>query len=350
MPPWHADAPHGTFRNERGLTSGAEGPDRAMGGRGCAGRQSCRSACRRRRSPPAGASASRMRSSRCRRTTPFPPRARSSTSTSTSRRTSPRRSGCRRSRRGRVIGCSSTTCSSTTRRRPTVRARRPCCSPIAKTVECQRDDRRRKPAAARRELRGPPAGDLCARHQPAGVSVGYRASSATWWRAAFADPLHREWHRRHRSDEGRDDLREGAARAGDARRAVPQRPVHDPGRRLQSRSEHRRRVSRRTPRCGDSSRTPTFAGSGGATRSNCPTARRSRSCRCRDTTSTGRPTTCSRSRCDSQGRPHSIDRVVRQLLRESIESRSDDRREVGRSDVGRDAVHGHHVLGEAAVM
>ena len=40
MPPWHADAPHGTFRNERGLTRGTKGSDRAMGRGRCARRGS----------------------------------------------------------------------------------------------------------------------------------------------------------------------------------------------------------------------------------------------------------------------------------------------------------------------
>ena len=45
-----------------------------------------------------------------------------------------------------------------------------------------------------------------------------------------------------------------------------------------------------------------------------------------------------RADCRAKGRAHRLDGVVRQFDRQQVESRSDDCREVGRSDVGRDAV------------
>ena len=54
-----------------------------------------------------------------------------------------------------------------------------------------------------------------------------------------------------------------------------------------------------------------------------------------------------RADCRPERRAHRLHGVVRQFGREQVESRSDDRREVGRSDLGRDAVHRHPVFGEA---
>ena len=61
---------------------------------------------------------------------------------------------------------------------------------------------------------------------------------------------------------------------------------------------------------------------------------------CRPTTSTGRRTTSSRSRSRSRRRQADVDGMVRQLHVEQGQPGSDGDGEVGRSDVGGDAVHG----------
>ena len=116
MPPWHADMPHGTFLNERGLTDAEKSDDLPLG---CERRAAGRSeghAIRaeyperlvdrqtRRRLRDAG----RVQGPR-RRRDPVP-------SSFTFRRTSPSRNGFRPSRYARAIAMSSITCSCFTRR------------------------------------------------------------------------------------------------------------------------------------------------------------------------------------------------------------------------------------------
>ena len=223
-------------------------------------------------------------------------RARSSTSTSTSRRTSPRRSGCRRSRRVRAIARSSTTCSSTTRRRPTVRARRPCCSRIARTAGCHRARRARQPAAARREV----ASRLLATYAPGTNPQVFPAGTAL--RLPPGGVLHLQMHYTANGTAGTDRTKVGMIFA----KEPPEQEIrvaqflngrlHDSGRRVQSRGEHRRRLRAGRDAVGT---LPAHPRSREAVELHAGTARRldaSRSCRCRATTSTGRRTTCSRSR------------------------------------------------------
>ena len=285
MPPWHADAPHGTFRNERSLTQ-AQKDVRA--GRRRARLKAIHPIFRRfRPSPQAGASASPMRSSQCRRTTPFRRKARSSTSTSTSPRISPRRSGCRRSRPVRGIASWCTMCSCSTRHRQTARAQRRYCSPTEKT-----------------------AGSLRHSLLRATVPSGERMVSVASWR-----PTHQEPIRRSSRWEARFVFRRGVLHlqlhytangtAGTDRTTVGMIFAKEP-------PEQEMRVSqfingRFTIPAGasnhevstdvsfaqdatswDSSRTPTSAASGGTTPSNFPTARARPSFRCRAMTSTGR--------------------------------------------------------------
>ncbi len=92
MPPWHTDAPAGTFHNERVLTDAERKTLMAWAAEGApkGDRRICHP---RRHSPKDGYSAHPTSSSRCRRTIPFPRRAPWSTSTFMCRRTLPSRSG-----------------------------------------------------------------------------------------------------------------------------------------------------------------------------------------------------------------------------------------------------------------
>ena len=79
MPPWHAEAPHGTFLNERELTDDEKKTLVALGERRRAEGRSEGHAAGAGRTPTAGRSASRTSSSRCRSRTRFRPRVSSST-------------------------------------------------------------------------------------------------------------------------------------------------------------------------------------------------------------------------------------------------------------------------------
>ena len=176
MPPWHADAPHGTFRNERGLTQQQKDLLERWAAAGAPeGNPSDLPACADVRRP-AGASASRTRSSRCRRTTPFRRRARSNTSTSTSPpnfteekwlQAIEARPG-NRSLVHHVLVYYETPPDGRARRRAPAQPRR---QPPAAQTPGQATGRGVK------EFRAPPARDLRTRHEPAGLPRGHRASA-----------------------------------------------------------------------------------------------------------------------------------------------------------------------------
>src|SRR5215471_2684608 len=99
MPPWHADAPPGTFENERRLSDVDKKTllDWAANG---APKGTTRIFRPRRTTRMAGRSARPISCSRCRKTSRWRRKARFRISISISRRTSPSRSTCRRSKRG----------------------------------------------------------------------------------------------------------------------------------------------------------------------------------------------------------------------------------------------------------
>ena len=266
MPPWHADAPHGTFVNERRLSAAqkdliarwvaggapqgnpADLPPRPTFADGWTHRhaRSGVRAARGLRGPGAGHD-------------PVP-------RTSTSRPDSPRRSGCRRSKRGPAIARWCITSSSTTRRRPTARApRRSWCRTATTDMLPRREAGR--PAAAAADRTVAPARHLRARAPIRRCSqLGTALRLPPGGVLAVPDALHRQRHGRHRSIEGRPHLREAAAsHARCARRQfLNARLVLPPGAADEAVDDRRRRL-RRTRSCGASSRTRTCAASSGAT-------------------------------------------------------------------------------------
>ena len=341
MPPWHADAPPGTFENERRLTAAQKRRHRPVGGGRCArGRPRGPPAARRRfddgwRIGTAGRrlrDARRLRGARARHD-----RVRVLLHPDELHRDA---SGCRRSKCGPATARSCTTCSSTTRRRRTARRARPVLAP---NPRAQPRCRAREHRLRRRATPGRPSR---AASRPMRLAP-IRRSSATARPCACAPGgvLQFQMHYTTNGTAGTDRtkvgmvLRQGSRRPGDPRdRPFLNAHADDSCRRRRPSRGHRRRVPAGRDASGASSRTRTCAASGGATRWRCPTAPSRPSCRCRATTSTGRPTTCSRSRCGAQGQPHRLDRLVRQLGGEPVQPRSHDHREVGRSDVGGDAV------------
>ena len=237
MPPWHADAPDRHVLQRAKADGRGESDARALGRGRRSRRRSDGAEASHRRLPRAGASARPTRSSRWRRTTPFRRAGRSSTSTSTSRPTSPRRSGSRRSRRVRAIARSCITSSSIYEAPPDGPRVPPAIQPNREDSRIESRESAGQSAAAQHWIPDSPAGHVCAGHGRAGVSRRHRAATGAGRRASPAGALHRQRHGGHRSQQGRSDLREGAASRGDARGAVHQRAVHDSaGRRGSSRS------------------------------------------------------------------------------------------------------------------
>ena len=283
MPPWHADAPHGTFVNERrGCRPRRKTAHRTLGGgRRAAGQPRGSAAapdvCRRlehRHARSGVRAARRLRGPRA--------RARFSTRTSTSRPDSPRRSGCRRSKRGRAIArwCITSSCTAGPARRSTGAA------PI---MVPNREDRHAaaggRPAIGRRSGPGSDRRACWPRtpgHRSPGSPARHHPAPAAGRRAPVPDALHHQRRRRHRPIESRTDLRESSHRRQMHASAgfLNARRGNAPARRRRIGGHDRRDVRCRTRSCGACSRTRTCAARVGSTSSSGPTAR-ARSCRSR---------------------------------------------------------------------
>ena len=331
---------------ERAAADGrGEGCHRALGRRRRARGRSRRTCRRAPPSPTAGASARPMRSSRCRRTTPSRRAARSSTSTSTSRRTSPRAKWLQaiEVRPGnRALGASRA--ASTTRRPPD--------GPRAGRV-LQPESRAQPDAAApgRRGHRPPRDARPCpsrllATYAPGPIRRCFVAGTAL--RLAPGGVLELQMHYTANGTagtdrtQGRDDLREGAAGRRDPRRRSSSTrqftiPAGAPTTRSTPRSS-----SCRTPPSGASFRTRTCAAS---------VELHARAAgRHDETAALGAEVRLQLADLlhvqgaagGAEGRAHPLLGVVRQLARRTgrIPIRPIDV-QMGRSDLGGDAVHRH---------
>ena len=175
MPPWHADAPHGTFANERRLTAAEK--DDARAGRGGApeGRP------RRPAAPPTFAEGWRIGKPdvvfEMQEDYAVPARGKIQYRVLLHPDELHRGEVAEgESKCGRATARSCITCSSTTRRRRTARAPPRAVQPNREHSQHPSDGSRRQTGRAQHRAPAAPARHVRARHRPAGLSRGHRAA------------------------------------------------------------------------------------------------------------------------------------------------------------------------------
>ncbi len=242
MPPWHADAENGTFENERRLTTEEkaviarwadswrarrrpEGPARRTDVRDWLEHRHARRGVH----DDGGLSRPRQRHDRIRIL--HNPDELHRGQMAAGHRSAAWQSRARASRARLLPGAAGGRCRRSGRRSPRVQHAAQPHSAANERGIATRPRQRCWPAPAHRHLR--------AWYRTAGLSTGNGDAAPARRRHRAADALHGQWHGRHRPIEGRDDLREGAARNRDSRDAVSQRTVHDPARRSRSPRRHR---------------------------------------------------------------------------------------------------------------